>query len=528
MVHQKRIKPILLTLLCSVSFSVSARLISLYPPCSMQKVYLLCLTILTVVHRVVCSATDLPFGVVRGPLLHEHSFQSPIVSDWWDEGVPHFMVGGSAIANEKFLRLTTNNLDAHGFAFNTAPMDHENWEIRMRFSVRPPPPAVRVKQGDTNVTYQGGDGFALWYLEKPIGDDHQHVLKYSKPITEDIGLELRDKDNPWRMLDTVLSDTDELNRFENIPEEHLTEDEKEEIRQTHARNELKRQRREELFRKLFKRGTSTDESDFEPRIMGVKHSDFTSGFAIVMDSVGDEAEHLAKHAAHGTALEHHHHSASISLLLNLPGHKSDSGAKILNNVQLSESNFRRYANVLKCDFDFRQAASKPFKRRNEESPVERSLGSPEEPVELIVQYYKKKLSIIVVREDATKRQVLSADKSEGVEIQHSYTETLCGEVYPLEIPQKYHFGLSASTGHRKKKDRKKDSGLYHKSSSKTTMHVDVHDVYSFNLRELDTDPKSMGYSKTIPLEHFDYAADKRERRHYSRQIPAEPDSDIPP
>lgn len=33
---------------------------------------------------------------------------------------------------------------------------------------------------------------ALWYLPNPIGDDHQHVLKYSKSISVEVEKELLD------------------------------------------------------------------------------------------------------------------------------------------------------------------------------------------------------------------------------------------------------------------------------------------------------------------------------------------------
>lgn len=494
--------------------------------------------ILLVSHRCVALGAeengDLPPGVMRGPLLHEHSFQAPLVNDWWEEGVPHFMVGGAAIANEKFMRLTTNTLDDHGFAFNTAPLDHEDWEIRMKFSIRPPPPAAELSGDSPN--YQGGDGLALWYLDQPIGDDHQHVVKYSKPITPEIENEMLDAQNPWRVADFILNtddDDDDDDDFEN--EDDLTEREKEQRRQERARRIEKRKKREELFKKLFKRGTSIDESNLEPRIMGVKYSDFNKGFAIVLDSVGNEGGHLKDHKQEGDAARHHHHTSSIYLLLNLPNHTTASGEKIVNNFDHTLNNFRDAPQILRCEYNFRQNATKGYdpELKNMDKAT-RAMTKAEEPLELVVRYYKKKLTVIIRREDLSKRELMPPANRDGavdtnVEIVRTYKETLCGEVYPITLPLKYHFGISGSTGHRSSNERKRRANwdTFTERESDTFTHVDVHDVMNFQLRELGLNGKEMGYSKTIPLEHFDFEADKREREHFSRQIPVEPDADTP-
>lgn len=479
---------------------------------------------------------DLPAGVMRGPLLHEHSFQAPLVNDWWQEGVPHYMIGASSVANEKFLRLTTNSLDDSGFAFNTAPMDHDNWEARVVLSIRPPPPALQASS-DPSVRYQGGDGFALWYLDQPIGDDHQHVLKYSKSITQAQELELLDGDNPWRIVDQLLANDDTTDDiYEGIPDADLPAAEREAHAKLRQRREQQRIKKEQLFRRLFKRGTSIDDTDHEPRVMGVKFSDFTKGFAIVLDSVGgDEAGHLEERRAKGGAVEHHHHKPTISLLLNLPNHTGTSGAAVVNNYNPSKGSFRQMGKVLQCEYDFRQAASKPYAAAaagGEDDREARALAAPEEPLELIVRYYGNKLTIVVRREDAAKRVILRAtnDQVAGhdqqVEVQRTYRETLCGEVYPVVIPIKFHFGLSASTGRRRAKERRANEDIFQRKVTNTVMHVDVHDVHRFELRELGTDPKSMGYSKSIPIEHFNYDQDKRDREHFSRQIPINPDGDV--
>ncbi|KAG5511470.1 hypothetical protein JKF63_07434 [Porcisia hertigi] len=475
---------------------------------------------------------DLPPGVMRGPLLHEHSFQEPLVSDWWEEGVPHYMIGGSAVANERFLRLTTNDLDDHGFAFNTAPLDHDNWEARIRFSIRPPPPAAEMSGNSTG--YQGGDGMAFWCLDQPIGDDHQHVAKYSKSISPELRDEMLDTENPWRVADFLLNggDDDDDDDGGEVDEEDLTKQEKEERQRARERRVAKRRRREELFKRLFKRGTSIDASDREPRIMGVKFSDFNKGFGLILDSVGDEKMHLQVHQQQGDAVQHHHHTASIYLLLNLPNHTAGSGAAVVNNFDPTRDDFRQSPDVLRCTYDFRQKGTKPYDpKAHLMDEVTKAATAAEEPLELVVRYYKMKLTVIIRREDVAKREVSVVHdngKAAGeVEVVRTYTETMCGEVYPVQLPPRYHFGLSASTGHRPVKDRKRRPlrSVFHEADKETFTHVDVHDVLRFELRELGLDARAMGYSKTIPLEHFDFEADKRERLHFSRQIPASPDSD---
>lgn len=498
---------------------------------------LLCFTLGAVCVKgalVVEAADDLPPGVIRGPLLHEHSFQPPLVDDWWEEGVPHFMIGGSAVANAKFMRLTTNSLEDHGFAFNTAPLDHDDWEARVKVSVRPPPPAAEAGR-NSSIPYQGGDGLALWYIDQPIGDDHQHVVKYSKAISTELVDEILDMENPWRLADVLLNADDNDGDDDDLDEDDLTDEEKEQRRLAQERRVLKQQKREEVFRRFFKRGTSIDDSDREPRIMGVKYSDFNRGFAVVLDSVGDEDSHMLAHTGEGNAVEHHHHNSTVSVLFNLPDHTFDAGNTIINNFNPTHPNFRKASRLLQCQYDFRQKAYKKYSPHDDDnSEAAKALAAPEEPVELVVRYYKKKLTVILRREEVEKRELVKAEaafgveqKTTAVEVRRTYRETLCGELFPVIIPLKYHFGLSASTGHRKREERKPSTaqGAFHQTKTGTLMHVDVHDVFQFELRELGLDAKAMGYSKTVPLEHFDYEKDRREREHFSRQIPVEPDAD---
>ncbi|EPY19518.1 hypothetical protein STCU_09406 [Strigomonas culicis] len=346
------------------------------------------------------------------------------------------MIGGSTVANENFLRLTTHTLDDHGFAFNTAPLDHANWEARIQLSVRPPGPAAR--DHDPSVKYQGGDGMAFWYLQQPIGDDHQHVPKYSKVVTAELLEENLERDNPWRLADAILQDDADEDFDDAVDEEDLTDAERRGMQAARAKRELKRKQREDLFRRLFRRGTSFDAGD-EPRVMGVKHADFASGFAVVLDSVGPEGTHRPGEDAH------HAHRSTISLLLNVPNHTASAGQKVVNNFNGGRADFRQSPRLLQCDYDFRQEGARAYNPDDASlSPAARALKAPGEPIELVVRYYEKKLSIIIRREVPEKRKIIEEGK-EGVDVERTYRETLCGELYPLLLPQRYHFGLSAAT-----------------------------------------------------------------------------------
>ncbi|PBJ78832.1 hypothetical protein BCY84_03836 [Trypanosoma cruzi cruzi] len=528
----------------------------------------------------------LPEGVVRGPLLHEHAFSAPIVTDWWDEGVPHFMIGGSAVANEKFIRLTTNNLGDHGFAFNTAPCDHPSWEVRLRFSIRAPLPVVRARARQAEqeaVPYEGGEGMAIWYLEQPLGDDHQHVPKYSKQLDPDAAQEEELSRDPSRVADLLLNQNDDEDEDDDDEEE---EEEKEEEMNEKAREKrrmarlLKQKEREELYRRVFKRGTSIDNSEYEPRILGLKFSEF-KGFGVLLDSVGHRE---------GTDSHPHHHRSSnnknnnnnsssgsgsaknaphdprITLLFNLPAKERGGAKPAVNNFNPREPDFHTSPVRLQCQYDFRQSPTERAVRMSaqtthkDEQEARESGGeallhrTPEDPVELVVRYHRRRLSVIITREDVSRRRIVAVNPAEMVQkrplkggnkyrVEKMYVDTLCGEIDNVDLPLNYHFGVSASTGPRNKKhtERKGARTANFPSSpggnplrafikemytvKQMDMHVDVHDVISFELRELGKDAKAMGYSKSIPIEHFDYEVDRRERQHFSRQLPVDPEPD---
>eukprot|EP01097_Dermamoeba_algensis_P004350 TRINITY_DN2861_c0_g1_i1.p1 TRINITY_DN2861_c0_g1~~TRINITY_DN2861_c0_g1_i1.p1 ORF type:complete len:501 (-),score=152.21 TRINITY_DN2861_c0_g1_i1:202-1704(-) len=87
----------------------------------------------------------------------EHSFKQPFY--FVNSGsLPFWSFGGSTVATDKFVRLTPNFPSRAGWAFNVAPANMVEWSIMMKF---------HVGGGGSH----GGDGFALWYVDKPVASD---------------------------------------------------------------------------------------------------------------------------------------------------------------------------------------------------------------------------------------------------------------------------------------------------------------------------------------------------------------------
>ncbi|AAZ12753.1 hypothetical protein, conserved [Trypanosoma brucei gambiense DAL972] len=529
--------------------------------------------------------TQLPDGLVRSPPLHEHSFGSPIVADWWDEGVPHFVLSGGALASEEFIRLApAGALGARGFAFNTVPCDHKSWEVRLRFSIRTPLPIARARamekrrkgneagngeggeEEKEEESYQGGDGMALWYIERPIGDNNQHVPKHAK-AKEDQKEEEDPSDplDPRRVADllhnTTESDDDD---DDDDDDEGVVNETKREER--HAERLKRQKEREELYSRFLKRGTSQNESDLEPRVFGLKFSDF-KGFGVLIDSIGRtegyEDGNGGEDKTGRDKKKHVKHEPKITLLLNLPGSEAEGGRPpTVNNFDPTQPDFRVSPVRLQCNYDFRQAPtphaimmglnhqnikeqkgtqrSQHKQRVEEEEEILRR--TPEEPVELLVRYYDGKLRVALRRENISLRRVVFTappqpkarhlPQSSNYYIEHSYDETLCGELSGVKLPLMYHFGVSVSTGrrpHHSNSRKRSHSPNAPRGPLAALMandgtavdelaHVDVHEAMSFELRELAHDAEAMSHGKHAAMEHFDYETDQKEREEYSRGL----------
>lgn len=93
-------------------------------------------------------------AVPRSDLIHHHSLEPPYVHDWWEEGVPHWDIGGDTVATNDFVRLTPQRASRFGWMWNNQRNDNQWWEARVQFY-------ARSRQNP------GADGLAFWYVRDP-------------------------------------------------------------------------------------------------------------------------------------------------------------------------------------------------------------------------------------------------------------------------------------------------------------------------------------------------------------------------
>jgi mannose-binding lectin 1 len=93
-------------------------------------------------------------SIPRGDIIPHHSMEPPFVHDWWEEGVPHWDVGGDAVATNEMIRLTPQRASRFGWAWNSQRNDNPWWEVKMQFY-------IRSRQNP------GADGLAFWYAQEP-------------------------------------------------------------------------------------------------------------------------------------------------------------------------------------------------------------------------------------------------------------------------------------------------------------------------------------------------------------------------
>lgn len=119
--------------------------------------------------------------IVRGSMITHHSLHPPYIADWWQEGIPHWEMGGDAVATDSFVRLTPQKQSRYGWIWNQQPNENPNWELRMKF-------AVFGKRAP------GADGLALWYVAESYRQ-HGGNLFGNKPDFKGIGLLFDTYDN---------------------------------------------------------------------------------------------------------------------------------------------------------------------------------------------------------------------------------------------------------------------------------------------------------------------------------------------
>lgn len=133
--------------------------------------------LLTTVAAIVAAQDD----VVRGNLIAHHSLQPPYIADWWQEGVPHWDLGGDAVATDAFIRLTPQKHSRYGWVWNKQPNENPNWELRVRF-------AVFGKRAP------GADGIAIWYAAEPYKETGGSLFG-NKPDFKGVGVIFDTYDN---------------------------------------------------------------------------------------------------------------------------------------------------------------------------------------------------------------------------------------------------------------------------------------------------------------------------------------------
>ena len=129
-----------------------------------------------------------------GPMISHHSFVKPYVGDYWQEGVPHWEVGGDAIVTSKYVRLTPKMNSKYGWIWNDQPNDNMHFEARLSFISR----NRRVAQAD---------GLALWLITNPNKDTYAEAgpLAGMHENFQGIGIVLDTYDNDNRRDNPLVS-----------------------------------------------------------------------------------------------------------------------------------------------------------------------------------------------------------------------------------------------------------------------------------------------------------------------------------
>ncbi|KPA76499.1 putative mitochondrial lectin [Leptomonas pyrrhocoris] len=89
-------------------------------------------------------------------VINHHSFSPPLLRRYYGDGeIPHWMMSGTTVVTDNYVRLTGDLQSQTGHLWNTDPLDMDAFEIVFGFRVS------RVIGG------LGADGFALWVAQIP-------------------------------------------------------------------------------------------------------------------------------------------------------------------------------------------------------------------------------------------------------------------------------------------------------------------------------------------------------------------------
>ncbi|CBZ24755.1 putative lectin [Leishmania mexicana MHOM/GT/2001/U1103] len=88
-----------------------------------------------------------------------HSFAPPLLRQYYGDGeVPHWVISGSSVITDEYVRLTADQKSQTGHLWNTEPLDMDAFEVVVGFRVYRPMGGL------------GADGFGVWVAQPPRFD----------------------------------------------------------------------------------------------------------------------------------------------------------------------------------------------------------------------------------------------------------------------------------------------------------------------------------------------------------------------
>jgi lectin, mannose-binding 1 len=124
-------------------------------------------------------------------VINHHSFSPPLLQHYYGDGeIPHWMMSGTTVVTDNYVRLTADQQSQTGHLWNTDPLDMDAFEVTFGFR------AYRQMGGF------GADGFALWIAQLPRFDGNV----FGRPPTFDgFGILFDSYDNDNRRDNPMVS-----------------------------------------------------------------------------------------------------------------------------------------------------------------------------------------------------------------------------------------------------------------------------------------------------------------------------------
>ena len=141
-----------------------------------------CVSFLMITVQTALATRESILTVEAGNIEHYHSLEAPFIHDWFGEGVPLWDIGGDTVVTSQYVRLTPTQESRFGWAWNTIPMQVENWEARVTLRIH-------------SQRHYGADGMALWLVEKPYKAEMAGPLMGMEAGFKGIGIIIDTYDN---------------------------------------------------------------------------------------------------------------------------------------------------------------------------------------------------------------------------------------------------------------------------------------------------------------------------------------------